>query len=64
MIKVSNMDGAAHDVASDDEGRFRTPLLNEGESATFTAPIEPGTYKFSCTVHAQMHGIGALVVHG
>jgi plastocyanin len=62
-IKVTNMDTAAHDVASDDEGRFRTPLLNEGESATFTAPTQPGTYKFSCTVHAQMQGIGALIVH-
>ena len=63
MIKVTNMDAAAHDVASDDEGKFRTPLLNQGESATFTAPSEPGTYKFSCTVHAQMRGIGTLTVH-
>jgi plastocyanin len=64
MIKVTNQDGAAHDVASDDSGKFRTPLLNQGESATFTAPTEPGTYKFSCTVHAQMTGTGTLVVHG
>jgi plastocyanin len=63
-IKVTNMDAAAHDVASDDEGKFRTPLLNQGESATFTAPTQPGTYKFSCTVHAQMQGIGTLIVHG
>jgi plastocyanin len=63
MIKVTNMDSTAHDVASDDEGRFRTPLLNRGESATFTAPVQPGTYKFSCTVHAQMQGIGTVIVH-
>jgi plastocyanin len=62
-IKVTNMDAAAHDVASDDEGKFRTPLLNEGESATFTAPTQPGTYKFSCTVHSRMQGIGTLIVH-
>ena len=62
-IKVTNMDVAAHDVASDDEGGFRTPLLNQGESATFAAPSQPGTYKFSCTVHAQMRGIGTLIVH-
>lgn len=62
-IMVTNMSGAAHDVASDDEGTFRTPLLNEGESATFTAPTQPGTYRFSCTVHAQMQGIGTLIVH-
>jgi plastocyanin len=64
MIKVTNMDGAAHDVASDDAGRFRTPLLNQNESATFTAPTQAGTYKFSCTVHPQMKGIGTLIVHG
>ena len=62
-IKITNMDSAAHDVSSDDEGKFRTPLLNEGESATFTAPTQPGTYRFSCTVHAQMQGIGTLIVH-
>jgi plastocyanin len=64
MITVTNMDGAAHDVASDDAGKFRTPLLNQGENATFTAPTAPGTYKFSCTVHAQMRGTGTLIVHG
>lgn len=62
-IKVTNQDAAAHDVSSDDEGRFRTPLLNKDESATFTAPTQPGTYKFSCTVHGQMQGIGTLIVH-
>ena len=62
-IKVTNMDGSAHDIASDDQGKFRTPLLNQGDSATFTAPTEPGTYKFSCTVHAQMQGTGTLIVH-
>lgn len=62
-IKVTNQDAAAHDVSSDDEGRFRTPLLNKDESATFTAPTQPGTYKFSCTVHGQMQGLGTLIVH-
>jgi plastocyanin len=62
-IKVTNMDVAAHDAVSDD-GRFRTPLLKQGESATFTAPAEPGTYKFSCSVHANMTGIGTLTVSG
>jgi plastocyanin len=63
-IKITNLDAAAHDVASDDQGKFRTPLLNQNESATLTAPTEPGTYRFSCTVHAQMQGIGTLIVHG
>jgi plastocyanin len=64
MITVTNMDGAAHDVASDDAGKFRTPLLNQDENATFTAPTAPGTYRFSCTVHVQMRGTGTLIVHG
>jgi len=64
MITVTNKDAAAHDVASDEEGEFRTPLLNKEESATFTAPTQPGTYKFSCTVHPQMQGIGTLIVNG
>ena len=64
-IKVVNTDRPAHDVASDDEGDgFRLPLLNHGESATFIAPGQPGTYKFSCTVHAQMQEIGTLIVQG
>jgi plastocyanin len=63
-IKVVNIDRPAHDVASDDQAGFRLPLLNHGESATFTAPSQPGTYKFSCTVHAQMREIGTLIVQG
>jgi plastocyanin len=62
-IKVTNMDAAAHDAISDD-GKFKTPLLKQGESATFTAPAEPGTYTFSCSVHANMTGIGTLTVSG
>lgn len=62
-ITVTNQDVAAHDAVSDD-GKFKTPLLKQGESATFTAPAEPGTYKFSCSVHANMTGIGTLVVSG
>jgi plastocyanin len=64
MIKVTNVDRTAHDIASDDQDDFRTPLLNHGEFATFTAPIQPGTYKFSCTVHAQMQDAGTLIVQG
>ena len=53
MIKVTNMDSAAHDVASDDQGKFRTPLLNQGESATFTAPTA------ARDVQVQLHGARA-----
>ena len=64
-VTVTNQDVAGHDVVSDDEGKFRTPVLEQGESGTFTAPTAPGTYKFSCSVHpGSMSGIGTLVVRG
>lgn len=64
-VSVVNEDTAGHDVVSDDEGRFKTPVLGKGERATFTAPTEPGTYKFSCSLHpGSMSGIGTLVVQG
>jgi len=63
-IEVVNEDVAGHDVVSDD-GKFKTPTLAQGEKATFTAPAEPGTYKFSCSLHpASMSGIGTLIVQG
>jgi plastocyanin len=64
QIEVTNEDTAGHDVVSDD-GKFKTPTLGQGEKATFAAPTEPGTYKFSCSIHpASMSGIGTLVVQG
>jgi plastocyanin len=64
-IEVVNQDTAAHDVVSDDAGKFKTPSLGQGEKATFTAPAGPGTYKFSCSLHpASMSGTGTLVVEG
>jgi plastocyanin len=63
-IEVENQDTARHDVVSD-TGEFKTPLLGQGEKATFTAPTRPGTYKFSCSVHpSSMSGIGTLIVQG
>jgi plastocyanin len=64
MVKVTNMDSAGHDLVSDDNGKFAVPVLNQNESGTFSAPTAPGTYKFSCTVHANMRGIGTLIVQG
>lgn len=63
-IEVENEDTARHDVVSD-TGEFKTPLLGQGEKATFTAPTKPGTYKFSCSLHpGSMSGIGTLIVQG
>jgi plastocyanin len=58
-ITVSNTDGAPHTVTADD-GEFDTGQIAGGESATFTAPTEPGTYEFFCGVHPSM--TGSLVV--
>jgi plastocyanin len=63
-VKVTNMDASGHDLVSDDSGKFAVPILNQGESRTFTAPTGAGTYKFSCTVHASMKGVGTLIVQG
>jgi plastocyanin len=63
-ITVTNEDTAGHDVVSDD-GKFKTATLGQGEKSTFTAPTEPGTYKFSCSLHpGSMSGIGTLIVQG
>jgi plastocyanin len=62
-VKVVNEDGAAHNVVADDGG-FKTEDLEKGETGTFTAPSKAGTYKFSCTLHSSMTGIGTLTVQG
>jgi plastocyanin len=62
-VKVTNEDGAAHNAVADD-GSFKTEDLENGESGTFTAPSKAGTYKFSCTLHSSMSGIGTLIVQG
>jgi plastocyanin len=44
-----------HTLAADG-GQFDTGNIFEGKSATFLAPTKPGTYKFHCNIHANMHG--------
>ena len=61
-VTVVNQDVARHDVVADQNQVFRTELLGRGQSATFTAPTTPGSYTFSCSVHANMTSIGTLVV--
>ena len=60
-VTVINMDSAPHN-ANDAGGAFGEPLLQQGESATFVAPSEPGTYNLICTLHPQMSG--ELIVSG
>ncbi|CAN5285611.1 hypothetical protein BH20ACT5_BH20ACT5_16760 [soil metagenome] len=59
-ITVINEDSAQHDVDAIDGESFETDLLGQGESLTFTAPMEPGSYEFTCSVHPQM--LGTLIV--
>lgn len=53
-ITIKNADSQAHTVTSQDGG-FDVKI-DPGGSATITAPMKPGTYKFVCTFHANMSG--------
>jgi plastocyanin len=55
-VTVMNMDGEAHTVTADSGSAFDTKV-DPGKSATFTAPMKPGTYAFHCTYHGNMHGM-------
>lgn len=54
-ITVKNSDGVDHTVTADDGNSFKVSVA-AGGTATFTAPSKPGTYKFHCAIHPQMHG--------
>ncbi|GAB2767059.1 hypothetical protein GCM10027039_30460 [Terrabacter koreensis] len=53
-ITIKNGDSEAHTVTSQDGG-FDVKI-DPGSSATVTAPLKPGSYKFVCTFHASMSG--------
>lgn len=52
-IMVENQDEAAHTVTAEGDGGFDV-TIEGGETATFTAPSEPGDYPFVCTFHPGM----------
>ena len=54
-VIVRNADAVTHTVTADDGTSFDVTVNGNG-SATFTAPSKPGTYKFHCRIHPQMHG--------
>ncbi|WP_051399640.1 cupredoxin domain-containing protein [Haloechinothrix halophila] len=58
-ITVTNEDNTAHTVTATEQGGFDTNIQG-GETATFTAPSEPGSYPLECTFHPSM--TGTLVV--
>ncbi|MFB7378366.1 cupredoxin domain-containing protein [Kitasatospora purpeofusca] len=61
-ITVTNQDSAGHTLTAlaPNAGAFDTGLLEQGRSATITAPTTPGSYPFHCDVHPTM--TGTLVV--
>lgn len=60
-ITVTNQDSVGHTLTSDDGKSFDTKLVAQGQSATITAPITPGSYPWHCTPHPYMKG--TLVVN-
>jgi len=52
-VTVKNDDSTPHSVVSDKDDQFATPNLDNGKSATFTAPSEPGNYAYHCGIHAS-----------
>jgi plastocyanin len=53
-ITVDNKDGTAHTVTADEGDAFDDDA-SPGTS-TFTAPTDPGSYPFHCSIHPSMHG--------
>ncbi len=58
-ITVVNHDPVEH-TATDPSGAFDTGTLNQGSTAHFTLS-KPGTYDFTCSFHAFMHGVIKVV---
>jgi plastocyanin len=54
-VMVMNDDAQTHSVTADSGNAFDV-TVEAGASATFTAPMKPGTYPYHCTFHSDMHG--------
>jgi plastocyanin len=55
QINIVNKDTVEHSVTSDTAGAFSQDA-DGGESATLTAPSQPGSYAYHCKYHPNMHG--------
>ncbi|HZZ97296.1 MAG TPA: cupredoxin domain-containing protein [Jatrophihabitantaceae bacterium] len=55
-IMVMNEDSEAHTVTADSGNAFDV-AVPASSTATVTAPMKPGTYKFHCNIHSNMHGV-------
>ncbi|MFC0453276.1 cupredoxin domain-containing protein [Rhodococcus jostii] len=56
QVTVRNNDTAEHTVTADTGDLFDVEI-EPGETATFTAPGQPGTFAFHCTYHPNMVGV-------
>ncbi len=55
-VMVKNTDQVAHTVTADSGNSLFNVTVDPGGSASFTAPAKPGSYRFHCTFHSNMHG--------
>jgi hypothetical protein len=53
-VTWTNNGQAPHNATADD-GSFKTPTLNHGQSASHTF-TQAGTFSYICTIHPQMKG--------
>lgn len=54
-VTVVNDGDQTHTLSADDTSSFDTGPIVGGKTATFVAPMTPGTYTFHCNIH-DMHG--------
>ena len=54
-VYLDNTGEKPHTVTADD-GSFDTGTVQPGKEGEFTAPSEPGTYAYHCSIHATMTG--------
>ena len=54
-VYLDNTGEKPHTVTADDGG-FDSGTVEPGAEGEFTAPSEPGTYAYHCSIHASMTG--------
>lgn len=55
VVEVIDEDGEPHTLTATD-GAFDTGSFDGNSPGMFTAPVEPGTYEFTCEIHPTMTG--------
>lgn len=56
-VTVVNQDPVAHTVTAEGGSGFDSGTIGGNASGAFTAPTAPGTYRYICVFHSQMHGV-------